>query len=396
MSQLLPAKAIIAVLIVLTLSFIARIHATGCEHFGSKCPKDGPCCNQGWCSADIKFCAMNCDPVNSFSADSCLPTPGCVSFRDNFDNAATLMPQGNFSGNPFLANWTSDFEPNNAYIKDGKLVLEILQDRTKLNEYGKYQGFGTTVSSVRSLHKGNITARLRTASSSPGVVSSWITRNVQGDELDFEWVGRSPRQVQTNWYQNGVFDWSRGVFSDLPELDDASASFHEYTIGWEADQVRWFVDGRCVRVLELNGTNVFGRSQQWHFSVWDGGSGSPSTAAWAGGPTNWTSPDRVYRMEVDWVEVQCAQEMTEEQRKAEWDRWNSKPNRTLVTTTVMGGGVTTTQGTPTTTMSGGVTTTHGTPTPTSNVSAGPSKKVGGEVWILSVVVMAVGLAFFEL
>ncbi|RUS21498.1 hypothetical protein BC937DRAFT_92467 [Endogone sp. FLAS-F59071] len=205
------------------------------------------------------------------------------------------------------------------------LVLEMHQDMTKPNQYGKYQGFGATVSSIRSIVKGNLTARLRTASSSPGVVSSWITRNKHGDELDFEFVGKSPHQVQTNWYYNNVIDWTHGKYFDMPQLGDLNASFHEYMISWGDMQARWFVDGQCMGVLELNESDMFSRPQQWHFSVWDGGSGSPDTTNWAGGPTDWSDVNRIYRMEVDWVQVQCSQEMTGDQRKTEWDVWH-RPN----------------------------------------------------------------------
>lgn len=48
---------------------------------------------------------------------------------------------------------------------------------------------------------GTVSARIKTASRSGGIVSSFIFRNaVTGDEIDYEWVGKDPQEVQSNYY----------------------------------------------------------------------------------------------------------------------------------------------------------------------------------------------------
>jgi beta-glucanase (GH16 family) len=48
---------------------------------------------------------------------------------------------------------------------------------------------------------GTVTARIKSGSPSGGVVSSFIYRNaVTGDEIDYEWVGKQPNEVQSNFY----------------------------------------------------------------------------------------------------------------------------------------------------------------------------------------------------
>ena len=58
------------------------------------------------------------------------------------------MAKSKWDGDPNSAYWTSDFEPNNAKIENGHMVLSMNLDQNKLKE-GKKQGFGATVSSTR-------------------------------------------------------------------------------------------------------------------------------------------------------------------------------------------------------------------------------------------------------
>lgn len=46
------------------------------------------------------------------------------------------------------------------------------------------------------------------------------------------------------------------------------------------------------------------------FSLWDGGQGAEGTADWAGTPTDWSDPNKMYTMTVDWVNITCFQQDT--------------------------------------------------------------------------------------
>lgn len=75
--------------------------------------------------------------------------------------------------------------------------------------------------------------------------------------------------------------------------------------------LRWVIDGNEVRTVQREETltdgryNFPNRPSRIQFSMWDGGMGAPGTADWAGTPTDWSDPDRVYSMEVDWVNITC-------------------------------------------------------------------------------------------
>ncbi|KAI8597420.1 concanavalin A-like lectin/glucanase domain-containing protein, partial [Dissophora ornata] len=180
------------------------------------------------------------------------------------------------------------------------------------------QGLGSVVSTTRFMQYGKVTARIKTGSTSPGVVSAFIIRNEDpGDEIDFEIVGRDPTGAQTNFYyqtppgmEASMIDYSNS--RKEPLNTNTALDFHEYEIEWMPDYLLWKVDGRVVRSVLRNetkddvdalGAPVIDQATGQHvkrypstpariqFGIWDGGQGSQGTASWAGTPTNWSTPD---------------------------------------------------------------------------------------------------------
>ncbi|CAG8582023.1 3976_t:CDS:2 [Ambispora gerdemannii] len=237
------------------LSQLFSLVSAVCSNFGKNCPQDAPCCNNGWCSNDPKFCSTGCEPANSFSPKSCFPEPPCVSLYDDFSKPSIVNWQ-NFSGDPTTVNWTSDFTPDyTSYTSDG---------------------FGSTVSSTRWMEYGTVTARIKTGSTAKGVVSSFIGSHHK--------VGA-----------------------------DTTADFHLYTIEWMPDHISWIIDGVTARTAyqkdtwdsTLNQFKFPSRPSRIQFSMWDGGMGAEGTANWAGSPTDWSDQNKVYSMYVDWVNITC-------------------------------------------------------------------------------------------
>ncbi|RHZ83693.1 hypothetical protein Glove_88g5 [Diversispora epigaea] len=296
-------------LIIGLIVFSVHVNAI-CEHYGSKCPQDSPCCNKGWCSSDIKFCLLD---------KSCYPQPPCVNHYDDF-TSVKIQKLADFSGDPNEADWTSDFTPDNSATDGNNLLLNMKLDTSKKNEFGNYQGFGATVSSTRWMLYGTVSARIKSGSSSLGVVSSFVISNntalTIGDEIDLEWVGLNPNEVQTNYYWHGVIDYTKGV--KIPIGADTSKDFHIYTIDWQPDLLSWYVDGNLVRKVTKESTydpdaKVYkypSSPSRISFSLWDGGEQAKGTADWAGTPTDWSDPNKIYTMTVDWVNITCSQQNT--------------------------------------------------------------------------------------
>ncbi|KAF9179073.1 hypothetical protein BGZ51_004757 [Haplosporangium sp. Z 767] len=220
----------------------------------------------------------------------------------------------NFSGNPLDAPWTSDFLPNNARVENGHLVLTLKKGQS-MNKFGNKPGFGATVSSTRWMLYGKVSARIKSGSPSVGVISSFIYRNAMtGDEVDYEWVGKEPSQIQSNYY------WRTPATMDTKDINygnsihseigvDLSKEFQVYTIEWLPDRLTWSVNDKVVRTMHKseasNGTQYPSTPSQIQFSIWDGGLGEPDTQEWAGGPTKWEDGSGPYEMYVDWVDIKC-------------------------------------------------------------------------------------------
>ncbi|RKP25467.1 glycosyl hydrolases family 16-domain-containing protein, partial [Syncephalis pseudoplumigaleata] len=263
-----------------------------CGELGRKCDKFSPCCSGGYCDSKLRFCAVNCDPENSYSAKSCFPRPGCVNFETNFGDAKKMTTLENYDGNYQKYELYSDFQPNNAHINgNGELQLDMKLG-TQKNKEGNYEGFGATVTWTRFMQYGRATVEMKSASLSPGVVSSFITKSPEGDEIDFEWVGKDPEEVQSNFYYNNELDYTKGAHHQVGA--DTSKTYNRYTIQWSPDEIAWLINDKVVRTAKRADTKQADGSYKFpnkmsriQLSIWDGGMGAEGTAKWAGTPTRW-------------------------------------------------------------------------------------------------------------
>ncbi|ORX70609.1 hypothetical protein DL89DRAFT_266803 [Linderina pennispora] len=285
-------------------SALAMVPAAFAE---STCDQFSPCYREGYCNVNAAFCLYGlCVPSKSYNSTSCWPAEGCASQTVNFDKSNDIISIYKYSGDASQNAFLSIFDPDNTAINNGNLELSM-----KYNAAQK-AGFGATADASHTIKYGKVTARVKTASIAKGVVSSFIIRDDNtGDEIDFEWVGLSPNQVQTNYYANNVIDYTKMVPYDLGV--DTSAAYHDYEINWTADSIVWSVDGKPIRTLKkadtynaATNTYSFPSSEaRIAFSIWDGGSGAQGTADWAGHPTPWNA-DTVYKMYVDSAEESSA------------------------------------------------------------------------------------------
>ncbi|KAJ9649018.1 transglycosylase [Coniosporium tulheliwenetii] len=125
-----------------------------------------------------------------------------------------------------------------------------------------------------------------------GIVSSFVLMSDALDEIDWEWLGAAPDEVQTNYFGKGqTTTYNRGAF----HADAGSqAGFKKYTIVWTASQIVWQIDDVTVRVLEASaaGSQYPQTPMQIKFGAWAGGDvnlNSPGTVEWARGPTDYSA-----------------------------------------------------------------------------------------------------------
>ncbi|KAI9673873.1 MAG: hypothetical protein M1817_002079 [Caeruleum heppii] len=130
------------------------------------------------------------------------------------------------------------------------------------------------------------------AASGTGIVSSAVLQSDVLDEIDWEWLGADPNQVQSNYFGKGqTTTYNRGAFHPDP---NNQASFQTYTIDWTADQIVWSIDGTTVRALRSTEAAPGQYPQtpmQVKLGAWSGGdaTNAPGTIQWAGGPTDYSA-----------------------------------------------------------------------------------------------------------
>ncbi|KAL2843513.1 concanavalin A-like lectin/glucanase domain-containing protein [Aspergillus pseudoustus] len=249
------------------------------------CPEEYPCCSvYGQCGTGA-YCLGGCDPLMSYSLDSCAPMPICQSKTykwENLDNAAT---NNEYLGNASESDWVYSGYPK---LEDGNLLLTMPKNSVGSlfanNHYVWYGKIGANIKSSRG----------------QGVVTAFILLSDTKDEIDYEWVGADLTEVQTNWYFQGILDWTNGDSSKV-DGDDTFGEWHHYEIDWSPDELKWNVDGKTVRTLTKESTfnetaNRYDYPQtpsRMQLSLWPAGqaSNAQGTIEWAGGEIDWDHED---------------------------------------------------------------------------------------------------------
>ena len=187
-----------------------------------------------------------------------------------------------------------DYNAESANIQDSKLKISMKLDRIP-NSYDRPQGLSSVVSITRFMQYGKVKTRIKTGSSSPGVVSAFIIRNEDpGEEIDFEVVGRDPTEAETNFYYRTPPDMPTDLIDysntgKQPPNTNTALGFHDYEIEWMSKYILWKVDDKVIRHVFRNETKddvgidpVTGQTRKRYpsspariqFGIWDGGQGS--------------------------------------------------------------------------------------------------------------------------
>ncbi len=143
-------------------------------------------------------------------------------------------------------------------------------------------------------------ARIRTAAGS-GLNTAMFTYSGPPltkvhDEIDFEFLGKVPQRVQTNY-----FTAARGGHeAHIPLGTSGAAAFNRYAFEWLPGSMKWYVNGRLVRTV--SGTGQPSVPGQFFLTLW---SGTTAVDGWLG---KFDASHLPVSAQVDWVAFTAAGE----------------------------------------------------------------------------------------
>lgn len=224
--------------------------------------------------------------------------------------AACAQPRGGAGGEPSFYDEFDRFDGKRWYVSDNwsngdhqgctwsranlsvsrsRLLLVLDKARAggarawrcaELRTVGRY-GYGVYEARIRAAAGSGLNTAMFTYSGPP--------LTPVHDEIDFEFLGKSPGSVQLNYYVAGA-----GGHESIPALGfDASAGFHDYAFVWKPGRIDWYVDGRLVRSASDGAQPKM--PGQFFLSLWNG---SPRVDGWLGHFDGSRTPAAA---EIDWI-----------------------------------------------------------------------------------------------
>jgi endo-1,3-1,4-beta-glycanase ExoK len=186
-----------------------------------------------------------------------------VSFVDDFTSFSKkrwAVSHGWANGRHQNCTWSAQ----QVTTDGGALRLAFVARPTKNRAYACGE-----IQSRQRFGYGVYEARLK-AVRGPGFVTAFFTYIGPTDkqpwhEIDFEVVGKDPARVQLNQFVDGK--GGNEAFAPVP--GGADRDFHDYAFIWEANRLRYFIDGRLVQTVE-DPKQLPSKPMRIIFSLWAG------------------------------------------------------------------------------------------------------------------------------
>lgn len=209
-----------------------------------------------------------------------------------------------------------NFRHNIGWHRD---AVEVLADRVRLSVLDQpYMGRDYSAGSVKTFGRygfGRFDVIMQ-PEFAPGIVSAFFVYTGSGfgtrhDEIDFEFTGRSPTEIDINTFVDGKNSKLKPIELGF-RYDEAP---HAYAFEWTPDYVRWFVDG--VQVHEVRGDIVPAVPGKIITSVW----AARDLDKWAGKLDPSVLPKSSNVFCVSWREIGDQRETCTEQFLANPTAW---------------------------------------------------------------------------
>lgn len=187
-----------------------------------------------------------------------------------------------------LNDITIDYNKNNVIQRDNKLLLSLTKDTG-----------GTRITLNNKIHYGTIEASMKVSHGS-NIVSSFILMADNGDEIDFEFVGKDNSVVQTNFFYKGIpiYDKNAKFYNTFKDL---TSTFNTYKITWTPYYYQWSINGVLLRTLLKNQTKTFPDSpSNIQIGIW-----LAQNSKWAGDGPKWN--ESPFNVSISTININCIQ-----------------------------------------------------------------------------------------
>lgn len=184
---------------------------------------------------------------------------------DDFDDMFWITRDDTFPGNMAL------FSPSNLSITDGSPAeITVLHEDMGVRKFSS-----AALTTRRSFLFGRFEAVLKPPKIDGVITGMFLHRDSPRQEIDIEFLGKDPCKLLINVYYNPGCDGARFDYGyrGTPVLIDlgfdATSDFHSYAIEWDANELRWFVDGVVVhRRFNWEPTPIPHLPMKFHLNIW--------------------------------------------------------------------------------------------------------------------------------
>ncbi|MEN1678800.1 MAG: family 16 glycosylhydrolase [Planctomycetota bacterium] len=182
-----------------------------------------------------------------------VPGWGAPVFRDEFDGSSINTGVWEVGNWPNAANNEEQYyHPDQVLVYDGGLHLWAERDDNWT--YGRNYNSGL-VRTWQGWRYGRFEARAKIPWGQGFWPAIWMLPRGPawpvGGEIDImENVGNNTRFVKGSYHYNWEPGWPITSNADYITGEDFAAGYHDYAVEWEADQMRFYVDGNLYHVID--------------------------------------------------------------------------------------------------------------------------------------------------
>ena len=223
-----------------------------------------PARRPGWAVLACVFLLLG----NTFVSERGKAMAGEVMPLKSLKKGWKLVPQmsDEFGGKALdTAKWDNDvkdwgvwsWEPGNAWVKDGRLNIRMEYSEHQRGMWTLYYKSGIVKSKASPIRYGYFEARIKAASRFPGVAPAfWAYRDDGSEWTEIDFVELTQRRKDVSLIDTNVHVFKQPSFPGTLPLQeertwkapwDPRESFHVYGCEWDAQEIRWYVDGRLIQ-----------------------------------------------------------------------------------------------------------------------------------------------------